>query len=104
MVYFNTPEHKIQGWTYTNFLERQRGISEELLCQLVRCRVEMTTAAENGAHKTIALFDVDGTLTVPRKARPFLQQKLHSWLYRYLGCMCMPRTPACASHRRVMHL
>ncbi|CAL5225393.1 g8200 [Coccomyxa viridis] len=27
----------------------------------------MTNAAENGTHKTIALFDVDGTLTVPRK-------------------------------------
>ena len=29
----------------------------------------MTAAAENGSHKTIALFDVDGTLTVPRKVR-----------------------------------
>ena len=30
----------------------------------------MATAAENGTHKTIALFDVDGTLTVHRKACP----------------------------------
>ena len=30
----------------------------------------MANAAENGTHKTIALFDVDGTLTVPRKACP----------------------------------
>lgn len=31
---------------------------------------KMAATAENGNHKTIALFDVDGTLTVPRKASP----------------------------------
>ena len=35
-------------------------------------------ASENGIHKTIALFDVDGTLTVPRKAGPRRLCEMHA--------------------------
>ena len=35
-----------------------------------RIKADMVQGEQNGRHRTIALFDVDGTLTVPRKVRP----------------------------------
>ena len=58
----------------------------------------MATAAENGAHKTIALFDVDGTLTVPRKARPYREHLGSIAAYQNHGVRNCWRMLAYTSH------
>lgn len=68
MVYHNPPQHQDPRLGSWEALPQRRCRSGDTTSQPGGADLAvMATAAENGSHKTIALFDVDGTLTVPRK-------------------------------------